>query len=321
METNFFEEIVRLLNLGELVSSPQKLTGGLTHQMYAITTDKNKYAIKILNPKIMQKSSAISNFKRAQELELVLQKNKLPIIPALVFNQEKMQKIGDVYFYVYDYYQGKRLKPEQINKMHCRKISSLLAKIHQIDVKKQKYSKKSVKINWDYYLKKINHQEICDLLRKNIALLDDLLKKANQAIDRIPSILTICHRDMDSKNVLWLGDECRIIDLECLDYDSPFLEVYELALSYSGYQNGNIDYELFTDFMLSYFGNGGYKILNWQDVHDCNLGMFEWLEFNLNRLTDNDDIDIAIQQVILTIKQIKYYNEIKDKLMKIIKEI
>ena len=231
------------------------------------------------------------------------------------------QKIDDIYFYVYDYYQGKSLKQEQIDKVHCQKISSLLAKIHQIEIKKQRYLKEPVNIDWNYYLRKIEHQEIYDLLEKNVLLLDELLKKANQAIDRIPPILTICHRDMDSKNVLWLGDECRIIDLECLDYDSPFLEVYELALSYSGYQNGNIDYELFTDFMLSYFENGGYKILNWQDVHDCNLGMFEWLEFNLNRLIDNEDIDIAIQQVILTIKQIKYYNEIKDKLMKIIKEI
>ena len=94
-----------------------------------------------------------------------------------------------------------------------------------------------------------------------------------------------------------------------------------LALSYSGYQEGKIDYELFKAFMLSYFENGGFKILNWQDIHDCNLGMFEWLVFNLNRLITNDDVDIAFEQVILTIKQIRYYNEIKDKLMEIIKEI
>lgn len=49
--------------------------------------------------------------------------------------------------------------------------------------------------------------------------------------------------------------------------------------------------------------------------------MFEWLVFNLNRLITNDDVDIAFEQVILTIKQIRYYNEIKDKLMEIIKEI
>lgn len=321
MEISFFEKIVKILNLGQLTSSPQKLTGGLTHQMYAITTDKNKYAIKILNPEIMKRPTAISNFKRAQQLELILQEHGLPIISALIFNQKKMQKIDDIYFYVYDYYQGKSLKQEQINKVHCQKISSLLVKIHQIEIKKQRYLKEPVNIDWNYYLRKIEHQEIYDLLEKNVLLLDELLEKANQAIDKIPPVLTICHRDMDSKNVLWLDDECRIIDLECLDYDSPFLEVYELALSYSGYQEGKIDYELFKAFMLSYFENGGFKILNWQDIHDCNLGMFEWLVFNLNRLITNDDVDIAFEQVILTIKQIRYYNEIKDKLMEIIKEI
>lgn len=31
MEISFFEKIVKILNLGQLTSSPQKLTGGLTH--------------------------------------------------------------------------------------------------------------------------------------------------------------------------------------------------------------------------------------------------------------------------------------------------
>ena len=43
-------------------------------------------------------------------------------------------------------------------------------------------------IDWNYYLRKIEHQEIYDLLEKNVLLLDELLKKANQAIDKIPPL-------------------------------------------------------------------------------------------------------------------------------------
>lgn len=53
---------------------------------------------------------------------------------------------------------------------------------------------------------------------------------------------------MDCKNVLWNGNDYRIIDLECLSYNNPFKELFELALCWSGYEDCKIDFQLFQAF-------------------------------------------------------------------------
>lgn len=57
-----FESLCQKLFLGELVNVPTPLSGGLLHRIYAIRTTKGKYAIKLLNPQIMIRSTAIQNY-------------------------------------------------------------------------------------------------------------------------------------------------------------------------------------------------------------------------------------------------------------------
>ena len=81
-----FEKIVKEFNLGNLISAPSRVSGGLTHRMYTVETDKGKYVVKLLNPNIMKRDRALSNFERADSLEKVLEENKIPCIFALEFN-------------------------------------------------------------------------------------------------------------------------------------------------------------------------------------------------------------------------------------------
>lgn len=48
--------------------------------------------------------------------------------------------------------------------------------------------------------------------------------------DFLTAVAEICHIDMASKNVLWLDNEFKLIDLECLGYSNPYVELFELAL-------------------------------------------------------------------------------------------
>ena len=70
------------------------------------------------------------------------------------------------------------------------------------------------------------------------------MTKVNEAIKKLLPVKAICHNDMDSKNVLWIGDEFKLIDLECLRYSNPYLELFELALCWSGYEGCNINRNL-----------------------------------------------------------------------------
>ncbi len=47
----------------------------------------------------------------------------------------------------------------------------------------------------------------------------------------------------------------KIIDLECLGYSNPYLELYKLALCWSGYEKCNINFDLFKTFFKAYFNN------------------------------------------------------------------
>ena len=61
----FFNKFVDELDLGKIVDGPIQVTGGLTHRMFKIFTDKGKYIVKLLNPNIMKRQSAFDNCYKA----------------------------------------------------------------------------------------------------------------------------------------------------------------------------------------------------------------------------------------------------------------
>ena len=132
----------------------------------------------------------------------------------------------------------------------------------------------------------------------------------------------ICHNDMDSKNVLWNGDEFRLIDLECLGYSNPYLELFELALCWSGYESCNIDFDLFNTFIKSYFDNSNLDTnVDWETLYYCNNGRLGWLEYNIKRALmlecdTEEEQHLGISEVKETVEHIIYYDKVKDEILK-----
>lgn len=328
-------------NLGELTQSPTRLTGGFTHKMYSLFTTKGKYAVKLLNPFIMKRETAMSNYRAAERFERALEQTDIPILPALTFDEKKMQCMDGQYFYLYEWYDGKALKNEEITEFHCEKIGGILAKIHGLklqngtgtdvgaggDNREEKYEREELHIDWDGYMEKLTekNQELSALLRKNRELLYESQDKGNEAIKKLPATVAVCHNDMDSKNVLWNGEECRIIDLECLSYSSPIMELYELALCWSGYEVCNIDFHLFRSFIEAYEKAGGTLTTDWETVYYSNNGRLEWLEYNIKRALgmecSEEEIEMGIEQVKETIAHVIYYHEAKEKILKSLKNL
>lgn len=322
-----FEKIVKELNLGCITNMPIQLKGGLTHQMYKITTNKGKYVIKLLNPNIMKRPTALNNFNRADSYEEILKENDINAIYSLKINNKKLQCIDGQYLYIYEWYDGKILETKEISRVHCEKIGTVLAKIHNIDLKEENNIGTEKNINWKFYIEKlkIKNPELYDLIYDKIELLNENMNKGNIAIKTIPNIVTLCHNDMDSKNVMWIGDEYKLIDLECLNYSNPYLELFELALCWSGYESCNINFDLFKTFTNSYIENTNLDInINWENIYYANNGRLEWLEYNLKRAlliecTSEEEQNIGINEVKKTINLIIYYNKIKNDILKNIK--
>ena len=197
----------------EPVLTIEKLDNG-----FKVFTDKGRYIVKLLNPNIMKRPTAMNNFNTADKLEEILKDNNIDAVYSLKFNDKKMQELDGQYFYVYEWFDGKSLKDDEITIEHCKKIGKLLAYIHNIDLKKDEVKTKTKNIDFKYYidLAKEKGSVIYDMIYDKLNILNESMNKGNISVNDLPKFSAICHNDMDSKNVMWLNDDYKLIDLECL---------------------------------------------------------------------------------------------------------
>jgi hypothetical protein len=88
------KEVCLQTHLGEWITEPVKVSGGLLHTMYAVETTKGKYAVKALNPSIMKRPDALGNYIRSEQVARLVCKN-VPALPAKTFEGNAIQKVGD----------------------------------------------------------------------------------------------------------------------------------------------------------------------------------------------------------------------------------
>lgn len=315
----FLNKMIEELDLGTLIEPISRVSGGLTHRMFKIFTDKGKYIVKLLNPNIMKRPTAMNNFNTADKFEEILKEKGIDAVYSLKFNNKKMQEIDGQYFYVYEWFDGKSLKDNEITIEHCKKMGKLLARIHNIDLRKDNTKGKIRNIDFKHYidLAKEKDSVVYNMIYDKLDVLNESMNKGNESVDKLPCFSTICHNDMDSKNVMWLDYNYKLIDLECLGYSNPYLELYELALCWSGYEKCNIDFNKFSAFFESYIENTSLDMnVDWESIYYANNGRIEWLEFNIKRslMIECDTVEeqqVGINEVKETIEHVVYYDKVK----------
>ena len=70
MENNNIEKLVIETKIGTCIKEINKVSGGLSHRMYKVVTDKGIYAIKELNSGVMKRKEAFSNFIFSEKVKL-----------------------------------------------------------------------------------------------------------------------------------------------------------------------------------------------------------------------------------------------------------
>ncbi len=290
-----FAHICQALHLGNLLSPPAPLSGGYTHRMVRLVTTGGDFAVKLLNPEIMARPTAMANFRRAEALEALLEARNLPILPALTIGGQKMQQVGGQYLYVFEYFDGHPLREADITPAHCREMGRVLAQIHSIDRREASLPAPVEPIDWhalaDALLAAPEAHAEGLLLAAAIPLLKKVTAAAEAAALRLPPEEALCHNDMDPKNVLWRGAEFRIIDLECLDYANPAQEMLDLAVSWAGSptQEGN-----FRAFVGAYREAGGHLPDDPGLVYDSRRNYIDWLAYNARRARFDDPAERTV---------------------------
>lgn len=319
-DINLFKRLSTHSRLGEIEGIPVPISGGLLHKMYSLETTKGKYAIKILNPQIMKRPEAMTNYINSERIANFVSQN-LPVIPAKEIQGSFIQKIDAQFYLVYDWVEGETLNFNTITVRHNEEIGSLLAEIHGTDFSelriKEETDNNDQSIEWQYFIEKGQQAGAAwvDSLAEIVDELSEWGSLANRAKRMLSTNRVISHRDLDPKNVLWNDQNPILIDWESAGYINPMHDLIETALYWSEVEAGNVDKERFFSFINGYKTRYGEIQADWTTVLAIGFsGKLEWLEYNLKRslwmeCTDEEEQKMGTAQVIGTINEIKDYAE------------
>lgn len=252
------QRLCQKLNLGELSSEPEKVTGGLLHRMYKISTSSGKFAVKKLNPTIKAKENIKKKYQYTEDIAALFSKRGIPAVLAYRFQNEPIIEIADDWFMVFDWVEGTTLSPEQIRPEHARKIGEMLFLMHSLNLFSKEKTAKEEKENgssFDYFHNnhwklllehtKLNHSLFLEI-DKFFPVLLELNQKFYLSIPELNKKQVISHADLDPKNVLWIEKmNPIIIDWESVRPVNPTLELIACALDWSGITTGEINIALY----------------------------------------------------------------------------
>ena len=326
------EKLIQKNQLGNTIINIDKVVGGLSHRMYKVETNKGIYAVKELNAGVMKREKAYSNFVFSEKVTDIVIENGISAIGAIKFNNDIMVKIDDSYFMVFEWLEGKILEPEEITDKHCEIIGKMLAEIHNIDFSRiEDEERKKVETNsfdWNRYIPLAEEQDkpYIQELKANIELLYELNKNSVKALEYAKNNLVISHTDLDRKNVIWQDDKAFIIDWEASGYINPTIELIQVAWYWSGGDKENIDYNKFKRIINSYKQSYKGKIDENIDIliNADNYGGLAWLDYNLKKSLcienkyDQDEIQLAENEVVQSLNEIKYNYSQLDKMIEVL---
>lgn len=318
MDYRKLKEVINNLNLGNVIEEPLRVTGGLLNRMYKVKTTTGTYAVKHLNPEVMKRKGAKDNHILAEQIANIAKEEGIECLPAKIINGKALQEFDNNYFFIFDWFDGKAISDTEITIEKVKKVATILAKIHNIDFRelkdKCKLGTELFEVDWDFYINKLENEEIKALIITNKNRLIELDKKSTEAAKEIRKNVVVSHRDLDLPNILWdEKDNPVLIDWESSGVVNPCEEVLETAWDWAGGQD-YFDREKFNCFLNAYKEAGG-------DLTDFSKAVYSnfknksgWLEYNLKRVCgleclDEEEQKLGEKEVKRVIKEIfKFYD-------------
>lgn len=266
----YLKSVCEKLLFGSLLEIPILIKNGLEYNVYKIVTEQGSYYVKIFNKDFIITEYDTEKIKKSLELEETLSKHNVPIFVAKSYQGEKLKKLDNQYFLVYDYTSGKIIETHNVLLEQCRVIGALLSKIHNISYKEQeKVILPYMHIRWRKYLRLAEHKgsEICKILSENIKKLEEITENCNNSLNQLPNVLAICHSNLTCNNVLWTNDGVKVSGNELLRYGNPYIDLIKTALYWSGAQEGKINYNLFNYLIKEYYKDTVRPKLDWNIIY------------------------------------------------------
>lgn len=311
------EKLFDKYNLEKLIKEPKQITGGLMHKMYQVIIEQKKYAVKELNPSIMQRNGVAENIINSERIAEALD-GIVPVITAIQINNNPLLLYDGKHYMVFEWLDGLSIFPPDITLENCKKIGMLLGKIHTADIMVSDIHKDisgTELFDWNEYLL-LGQKTGAEWTQELLQMIDDLKKWNQESIKAFLSLssnLVLSHRDLDPKNIMWENDNPYIIDWEAAGYVNPYQELLEVLNYWANNGNGEMDKEKFESLYHSYMENVGRCQVNWETVLASGFrGMLGWLNYSLKRslgieCSFPEEKKSGTEQVFGTIKALSQY--------------
>lgn len=318
--------LMEYLKLGAVLADPLQVSGGLLHRMYRVNTDKGTYAVKVLNPEIMKRPTALQNTVNSERIATAFQ-STIPVVATLEINGNQIHELNGAHYMIFDWVEGTSVFPPMITAENCFAIGEVLGKIHgkQLTIEGVTPDEGGVTMfTWDDYQKQSQGYEAEDWAARYRQALPDI-KTWNQAAcnagEALAKTLVISHRDLDPKNVMWNQNTPWIIDWEAAGYVNPYQELLEVINYWADDGNGGLLKGHFDALLKAYTQYVRLENVDWDAVFagSC-MGMLGWVEYNVKRAlrmeaATEEEVQLGKEQVISTIETLYNYQK-KVRIMK-----
>ncbi len=319
---NDIKDLFTTYEIGTVIEKPLPISGGLLHKMFKVSTGTNVYAVKWLNPSIMQRKAVIENMINSERIANAFSKH-LPVVAALNFQGHPILRFNNKYYMVFPWIAGSSIFPPSILGKNCYAIGNALGRIHHLNItipEVKKDNNPSVIYDFQHFFDQGKEQDAgwADAYSHMIDKLVHWNKRANDANLILSEFMVISHRDLDPKNVMWDQGIPYFIDWEAAGYVNPYQELLEVLNYWADNGNGGLDKDKFIILFNAYREHMNIKTVDWDCVLDSGYaGMLGWLEYSFKRAlgiesTDEEEKVLGAEQIAGTVKElVRYDSQIK----------
>ena len=282
------------------------------NSVYKVVTDKNMYVIKEYSMDAISSYYYLKKRKEQIKISEIFKKNSIDTIIPNSYNNQKFVYLNKHYYLIYDYYEQKNKRFEDLDDNDIKKLAYIQAKIHKLNIKsKLPCTYKKIKINLFRHKERIKFisPELYQILNDNTDKLNKIIDICNSNIKKAKENLCISHNDYKLLNILWKDNDLILLDFDAVGLSNPTCCMCESAFNFS--YNGKINYNFYKIYIKAYIEEYGLiKDDFYQSLFVCLNGKLQWLiyMFSKNHLKNNNYID----ETIMMIKElVLYYNNIE----------
>ncbi len=307
------QEICERFALGAPRGSARAVTGGLLHRIWRVETDSGAFAVKVLNPRLMQRPGIREVYRASERVASRAAAAGLPALAARPCDGDPVQDLAAGTVLVFDWVAGRRLGSGPSGAGPARRMGELLARLHALDLDAAGFDAPGSDVTpASRWRDLVDRGRAAGLGWARSDLADELARLGELAASAGRSLCdgwVLSHRDLDQKNVLWREDGSPVLlDWEGVGLCSPAVELAAMALCWSGALEGPTDPASFEAVGSGYVDAGGSLRSARRDALVAALqDRLHWLEHCMDRSLNGVgfDRDVGVREADREIERIR----------------